>query len=293
MERDSGNQNDVGTRHLPVLLEPILELFAPDEADRQFKILDCTLGGGGHTEAFLNNWGSCVVTALDRDQAAIDRSLKRLAPNASRLNAVHGNFSDLDSLFPANTRFDRILADLGFSSDQLDDPSRGFSFRTNGPLDMRLDRTQELTAEAVVNGYLPGELTGVFRRGGAGPASRRIADAILRSRPIRDTAHLATVTRDAVRSFERKKRAKNSEKSSSDPATVPFQAIRIEVNGEFTAIERLLDQMPQFLTPGGTVAVITFHSLEDQLVTKRMRSWAQTVPHGRRGLVERHPIGRM
>ena len=291
MERDNDGQINNSTRHLPVLLDPILELFSADSAG-PLSILDCTLGGGGHSAAFLNRWRDCKVTALDRDLDAINRSGARLAQYGSRFRAIHGNFADLDTLLPAAEPFDKILADFGFSSDQLDDPSRGFTFRANGPLDMRMDRTAELTADTVVNRYSPGQMASVFRRGGAGGVSPRLADAIMRNRPIRDTAHLAAVCRDAVRSFERRKRGKSAgESGTSDPATVPFQAIRIEVNGEFEAIERFLDHLPNYLSPGGTAAVITFHSLEDQLATRRMRGWSQTISHGRSGLVEREAIG--
>lgn len=297
MEPEDGRP---ATRHRPVLLNQVLELFAPDSGDEsQMRILDCTLGGGGHSEAFLSLWRNCTVTGLDRDINAISRASARLSGFGPRFTAIHGSFEQLDQLLPLSGpegsagRFDRIIADFGFSSDQLDDPSRGFSFRHNGPLDMRLDQSAALSADTVVNSYPAGELAAVFRRGGVGQAGSALARAIVANRPIKDTAALAEVMRQVLLPFERKRRKKGAQGGGSDPATVPFQAIRIEVNGEFAAIDRLLDFAPQFLAPGGVAAMISFHSLEDQLVARRMRGWSHEISHGRSGVIERPALGKL
>jgi 16S rRNA (cytosine1402-N4)-methyltransferase len=300
---ESREDGQKGTRHKPVLLAPILNLFAPSSPS-PLHILDCTLGGGGHSFAFLERWRDCTVIGLDRDIQAIERTAPRMALFGSRFTPICGNFEQFDQLISNNTlnagasgrskiKFDRILADFGFSSDQLDDQSRGFSHQLGGPLDMRLDQTSELTAATVVNSYSLGELIGVFRRGGVGPVSSALARAIVSARPIADASVLANLIRETVIPFERKRRKKGAQASGSDPATVPFQAIRIEVNGELTAIDLLLDLVPEYLAPGGVAAMISFHSLEDQIVTGRMRGWSQTISTGRAGPIEREPLGRL
>ncbi|MCL4133303.1 UNVERIFIED_CONTAM: hypothetical protein GTU68_050150 [Idotea baltica] len=160
-----------------------------------------------------------------------------------------------------------MLVDLGVSSFQLDITERGFSFRNDAPIDMRMDTTQALSAKEVVNDYEPIELKRVLQRGGLGADSLKVARSIVDNRPIETTGQLANICSEALRQFAPQK--------GRSPATVVFQAIRIEVNDEFGEIERFLDEVPSCLAPGGKLAVISFHSSEDKLVASRMRSWAR------------------
>jgi len=247
------------TVHVPVLLQECIEALKVRDGGRY---LDCTLGGGGHSEAILSASEGCTLVSFDRDQRAVERAVERLAPFGERFTAVHAPFSKV--VDTEQGRFDGILADLGISSDQLAE-GRGFSFRDDGPLDMRMDESAPRTADEVVNTYGEGQLIRVLKRGGCGSEARYVARAILKHRPLRSTADLNQLVQGVMKGRKSGK--------SSNPATVVFQAIRIEVNGEFEEIETLLDGIPQLAHPGGRVAVISFHSLEDKLIASRMRDW--------------------
>ncbi len=273
------SMTNVDTRHIPVLLDEVLEYLAPENDCGDCLLLDCTLGGGGHSEALLEQCASMYLVGMDRDLAAIRRVQERLSPFSNRICLIHGNFADieehLEQLPPDATeifeargrRFHRILVDMGLSSDQLDDGSRGFSFRSEAPLDMRMDPSASLTAAEVINTYDPKELKRVLQRGGVGARSASLAKAIVADRPLTTTKELADICTSVLRTHGPSPR--------QHLATVPFQAIRIEVNDEIGAIESFLDTVVQFLAPKGRLAVISFHSLEDQLVTKRMRRWSR------------------
>lgn len=240
--------------HVPVLLEATLSTLAPQEGERY---LDLTAGYGGHATAFLNKTGNYSGSVLvDRDDYAIEH-LSALAARGARL--MHEDFaSAAQELFKAGERFDVILVDLGVSSPQLDMGERGFSFRDNGPLDMRMDRRQHLSASTLVNKAPAAELERIIRLYGEEPlaTARRYAEAIVKARPIESTGQLAKIIEQSYR----------GKWAKVHPATRTFQALRIAVNDELGQIETMLPLLPKLLNKGGRVGVISFHSLEDRLV---------------------------
>ncbi len=244
--------------HVPVLLHEVVAALAPSEGE---VLVDCTLGLGGHTEALLQA-APCRVIGLDRDPWALQQARRRLAPFADRFTAVHSPFARLGEVLDelGLDHVDGILADLGVSSPQLDERERGFSFQ-GGPLDMRMDSTQELCADQVVNQWSEGELARLVRRFGEEPRAAAIARAIVKERPIRDNEHLARVVATAARADRRRR---------VHPATRTFQAIRVAVNDELGQLRELLSSATSRLSPGGRLAIISFHSLEDRLVKKHL-----------------------
>lgn len=243
--------------HIPVLSQEIIEglNIIPDG-----HYLDATLGGGGHTELILSSFPNVSVTAIDRDENAILSTSQRLAEYKSRLQLWQGNFADY---VPFNTLFDGIIADLGVSSPQLDIPERGFSFRKEGDLDMRMNQNQSLTAAKVVNHYQEKQLADIFYLYGEERFSRRIAKMIVQKRPFYTTIKLA----EAIAScFPAKHR-----RGKIHPATRVFQALRIVVNEELESLEKFLQKAPLWLKKDGRIAVISFHSLEDRIVKHQFR----------------------
>jgi 16S rRNA (cytosine1402-N4)-methyltransferase len=264
------SQSPLPTQHLPVLRDAVARAVAPDgAAPLSGWWLDGTLGGGGHAAAVLERLGpDGRLLGLDRDPAALERAQQRLAPFGSRAKFVHGSFADLDRIAAAQgiTRFAGIVLDLGYSSDQLDDPLRGLSFQRSGPLDMRLDPQASTTAADLVNTWPADELADLIWRLGEDPRSRRIARAIVAARPLETTTQLADVIAGAAPPRPRGKRR--------HPATRTFQALRIAVNDELAALEQALPAAIDHLSPGGRLAVISFHSLEDRIVKRAMRAAA-------------------
>ncbi|HAL73854.1 MAG TPA: 16S rRNA (cytosine(1402)-N(4))-methyltransferase [Clostridiales bacterium] len=254
--------------HLPVMLEPVLELLNIRD-DGLY--VDCTLGGGGHSAAILTKLGpQGRLVAIDRDQDAQQAGRERLAQVANHSNwqTVHGNFSDLTGIFAdlAITGADGILADFGVSSWQLDQADRGFGYGQDGPLDMRMDHSNGPTAADVVNSRSQEELVRILRDYGEERYAGRIASAIVAYRnrqPFRSTAELRDVVIRAMPAAARQE--------AQHPARRTFQAIRIEVNQELAAIEQLLANAPDLLNHGGRLCIITFHSLEDRLVKEAFR----------------------
>jgi 16S rRNA (cytosine1402-N4)-methyltransferase len=231
------------------------------------QVLDCTLGGGGHSEALLAS-GSSVV-ALDRDEAAITEARKRLASYeaSGRFLAIRGNFGEIDRIQELNGRaFDAILADLGVSSHQIDADERGFSFRPGALLDMRMDRRSTTTAAELLNTLDEAELSHIFREYGDEPRATRLARQIVYRRerkPMRVSDDLV----DAIRG------AFGARMGPGDFARL-FQAVRIAVNEELEVLERALPLLRDKLKPGGQLAVISYHSGEDRLVKHTMREWS-------------------
>jgi 16S rRNA (cytosine1402-N4)-methyltransferase len=252
------NQNHL---HEPVLLTHVLEYLNPKEGD---SYLDLTGGYGGHANAILertkNPKSACLV---DRDQNAIAELEKRFAGQGVQL--LHADFlSAAEQLKNQGRQFDLILADLGVSSPHLNQASRGFSIKADGPLDMRMDQTQSLSAEVMVNTYEAKELEGILRRYGEEPKARHIASLIVENRPLKTTSELATVVAKAWPGY-----------SKVHPATRTFQAIRIAVNDELELLRKSLPMwMLDLLAPGGRIAVISFHSLEDRLVKQVFSEYA-------------------
>ena len=221
-------------------------------------VVDATFGGGGHTRRLLDALPSSVrILGIDRDPAAL-----RTAPEDDRLVVVHGRFGDLDDILDT-AGIDTIsgaLFDLGVSSHQLDEPERGFSYRSPGPLDMRMG-DNSLTAGEVVNEWPEADLARAIHTYGEERFAGRIARAICRARPISDTEQLAGIIRDAIPAATRR--------TGGHPARRTFQALRIVVNDELGELERGLDAALDRLTPGGRCVVISYHSLEDRLVKRR------------------------
>jgi len=244
--------------HRPVLLQASIELLQPRPGA---VFVDCTLGGGGHARALLERIApGGRLLGIDRDPAAIDRVAETLTGFDPPPKLVQGNFADLD-LIAADNGFDRVdgvLLDLGLSSYQLDDGERGFSFRADGPLDMRMDPASPGTAEQLVNRLDRAGLARVIRTLGEERWADRIAEFIVRRRPLRTTRDLASAVEAAI--------PRGAWPKDIHPATRTFQAIRMEVNDELGSLERGLKAAISILTPGGRMAAISFHSLEDRLV---------------------------
>jgi 16S rRNA (cytosine1402-N4)-methyltransferase len=252
-------------RHEPVLLAEVVELLAPWRGGR---FLDCTVGLGGHAEAILEagTLAGVELVGVDRDPMAIELARKRLSKFTGRVELVCGNFREISNLVGSWAPFAGILADFGVSSLQLDVAERGFSFREEGPLDMRMDPRSMPAAELVAKASEE-ELRNIFRDYGEEPEARRIARAIVAARkkkPLSTTRQLREVVC----------RAKRERRRGVDPATRVFQALRIAVNDELRAIDRLLDQAIELLAPDGRLVLISFHSLEDRRVKERLRELA-------------------
>lgn len=226
---------------------------------------DCTAGAGGYAERILQRGDERVVIAMDRDAAALERCRERLARFGPRVSYVQDGFARIERAAQGRLPLAGIVADLGLSSDQLQDPDRGFSFQAAGPLDMRFDRRQELRAERLVNAGGEKALADLLFRLADERFSHRIARAIVRARPLRDTRHLAEVVAGAV-----PRRARGR----LHPATRTFQALRMAVNDELGQLAALLQAAPALLAPGGRFVVVSFHSGEDRLVKQSFRSQA-------------------
>jgi len=250
------------TRHIPVLFDQVLSFLRASEGGR---FLDCTLGGGGHTEGILKANPENRVVAADRDVRAIERAHRRLASFGERVELRQLNFQELSGALHGE-RFTGMLADLGISTDQLFE-ERGFSFKDDTPLDMRMDESQPVSAHQLVNDLPERELYIVLREGGVGPEAKQVASAIVRARPVGTTRQLAELVATVLRGKHREKQV--------HPATVVFQALRMKVNEERAQIEALLDSAPALVSAGGRFVVITFHAIEDKVVTQRMRAWQQ------------------
>jgi 16S rRNA (cytosine1402-N4)-methyltransferase len=250
--------------HIPVLYHEVLQLLRPQPDGRY---LDATLGAGGHTAGILQaSAPTGRVLAFDRDPEAIAFARQQLAPYGDRVTYVNASYTAMAHLAPANgfTALDGILFDLGLSSRQLDDAGRGFSFMKDGPLDMRFDPTQGETAADLVNNLSEAELADIFWKYGEERRSRRLAREIVNNRPFASTRQLADFVAVQVKGRER-----------IHPATRIFQALRIATNHELKAVETGIPAAIELLKPGGRIAVISFHSLEDRFVKQLFRRLSQ------------------
>ncbi len=265
-------------RHQTVLLSECVEAIVKDPNGIY---VDCTLGGGGHSAAILEKLGpQGRLIGIDRDPAAVEAAAVRLARFASQIQLVQGNFAELDVLLTrlGVGKINGILFDLGVSSPQLDQPQRGFSYMNDGPLDMRMNPAQSLSAHRVVNEYSEDELTGVIIEYGEERWARRIAKFIVAARQERElasTAELVAVITAAIPASARRQ--------GPHPAKRTFQAIRIEVNGELKVLAEALKTAIDRLAPEGRIGVISFHSLEDRIVKNTfagllVRGPVRTVP---------------
>ena len=247
--------------HRPVLLDEVVGFLRP-ALEQGGIFVDATLGRGGHARAVLEAAPAARLVGIDKDPAAVAAGRADLASFGDRIQVVQGDFKELASLLErlgiASVR--GVLFDLGVSSPQLDEASRGFSFRSDGPLDMRMDTTQPRTAEDVVNNYAETDLARVISTYGEERFARRIAKAIVRSRPVSGTRALAEIVKEAIPAATRR--------TGGHPARRTFQALRIEVNGELDALELGLVDAIDHCEPGGRVVTISYHSLEDRIVKR-------------------------
>ena len=231
--------------------------------DARGTYLDCTLGEAGHAEAILKRLTTGRLIAIDRDGEAVERARGRLEEYGGKVSLSQVSYSDIDKA-AGGEPLQGIVADLGLSRRHFETPGRGFSFQREGPLDMRIDQRQGLTADQIVNSYDEKRLADLIFRYGQERRSRRIARTIVRGRPIRNTTQLAAVVERAVPRSHRRR---------IHPATKTFQAIRIAVNDEIAQLESMLESAPKLLTNGGRMVVISFHSLEDRCVKVAHRRW--------------------
>ncbi len=239
--------------HVPVLLQEVLNSLQPKDGEHY---LDLTAGYGGHASAVLSITNA-PATLVDRDENAI-AVLDQVFANNSQVEHVHASFLHAaEKLVSEKRQYDLILADLGVSSPHLDNTHRGFSLKSDGPLDMRMDPTQDLSAAYVVNSYSQAELTRILREYGEEPKAAQMARAIISARPLSSTLELAAVAKKVWPGY-----------SKSHPATRLFQAVRIEVNDELGQLEKALPLLTKVLKPSGRVVIITFHSLEDRIVKR-------------------------
>ena len=252
--------------HVPVLLDEAVGYLVPDPGRMEGVVVDATLGAGGHAERLLDAMGpGGKLFGIDRDADALSRARDRLARFGDRVRLAHGNFDDLADLVRAEgwDLVAGVLYDLGVSSMHFDDPARGFSYQHDAPLDMRMDRTQQLTAKEVVNRYPQRDLTRILREYGEERWASRIAQFIVRERrrrPLSTTLELVELIRDAVPSAARR--------VGPHPARRTFQALRIEVNGELDALRSSLPQAVAMLRASGRLVAISYHSLEDRIVKR-------------------------
>jgi 16S rRNA (cytosine1402-N4)-methyltransferase len=244
--------------HIPVLRAEVVSLFASVPPG---VVVDATLGAGGHAAALLEAYSSLHIVGLDRDPAALEAARERLLPFGDRVDLRAAPFSTLESVLsdPGLKPLAGVLFDLGVSSPQLDWAERGFSFREDGPLDMRMDPTSGPTAADLVNGLPVEDLAALFRENGEGRLAGRIARAVVKSRPLTSTRQLAEVVASAVPAPARRK---------GHPARRVFQALRIQVNDELGQLEAALPAAIAHLAVGGVCAVISYHSGEDRLVKR-------------------------
>lgn len=257
---------DPAQRHRPVLRDRVVELLEPALAEPGSVCVDGTLGMGGHAEGILERCPAARVVGIDRDQEALDLAGRRLAPYADRLTLVHAVYDEFAAVVASLglETVDAALFDLGVSSLQLDEEARGFAYRVDAPLDMRMDQSSGVTAADVLNTYEPAELARVLRDYGEERFARPIARAVVREREreaFTTSGRLVELLRGVIPAA--------SQRSSGHPAKRTFQALRIEVNRELAAWEAALPAAVDSLAVGGRVAVLSYHSLEDR-ITKRV-----------------------
>ncbi|MDP2654021.1 MAG: 16S rRNA (cytosine(1402)-N(4))-methyltransferase RsmH [Candidatus Omnitrophota bacterium] len=253
--------------HIPVMYREVLEWLRPSAGAF---IVDCTLGLAGHSRMIVEMIGpQGRVIGIDRDKHSLALAAERLQQFSGQCDLVHDDFRHLDKILSARgvSQVDGILLDLGISSFQMDNPQRGFSFRSDGPLDMRMDQESYISAYDLVNSLSEQEIAAILRNFGEERWHSRIARYLVSHRPFQSTQELREAIVKAVPS--------SSLRQKIHPATRSFQAFRIAVNRELEALQITLERAADFLKPGGRICVISFHSLEDRIVKQQFRSWAQ------------------
>lgn len=261
--------------HIPVLLNEVLEYLDPKRGD---KYLDLTAGYGGHAQEILERTKNSEVTLVDRDQNAIGYLKQKF--KGRNYEILHSDFlAESISLQQAGRKYDLILADLGVSSPHLNEASRGFSFMSDSKLDMRMDQTQEISADYIVNHFDQRKLAKFIREYGQEPKAQKISRLIVENRPIKSTVQLAQIIKQAWPGY-----------SKIHPATRTFQAIRILVNDELGQLESSLPIWGDLLSPGGRLVIISFHSLEDRLIKQFFKKNASSNYDSTMNLLTKTPI---
>jgi 16S rRNA (cytosine1402-N4)-methyltransferase len=267
-----------GSGHLPVMTDRVVALLAPALQPPGAILLDATLGRAGHASALLSEHPGLTLIGVDADDAAIEASRARLAPYEGRVTLVRARYDAIGEILAGlgHPSVQGVLFDLGVSSPQLDDPSRGFAYSRDAPLDMRMDQSGPLTAADVLNTYPAARLARVLREYGEERFARRIADAVVRERaktPLTSTLRLSEIVRDSIPAPARR--------SGGHPAKRTFQALRIEVNGELEALRAALPAALDAVAVGGRIVVLAYHSLEDRMVKQALTAAAaDTTPPG-------------
>ena len=256
----SDRDDEPGFDHAPVMVGEITAVFSSVPSGT---VVDATLGGGGHAAAILESRDDIDIVGIDQDRDALDAARARLAAYGDRVRTSQRRFDEFDEALADHgvERISGALFDLGVSSPQLDRGDRGFSYRHDGPLDMRMDADQTWSADDVVNGYSESDLARIIKRYGDERFASRIARAICAARPIQTTTELAAVVTSAIPAAARR--------TGGHPAKRTFQAIRIEVNDELGVLPDALDQAVRATRPGGRIAVLSYHSGEDRIVKDR------------------------
>jgi len=259
--------------HIPVLLDECLDALAPAISGSNAIVVDGTLGLGGHADAILDRFPNVTVVGIDRDTIALEHARTRLAKYGSRFVPVHTTYDDVTNALASigAKKTNGILLDLGVSSMQIDDADRGFSYSIDAPLDMRMDSSSDVTAADIIRDYGVRELENIFREYGEEKLANRYAKAIVRARettPINRSGELVAVLNDAT---------PYALKNSGHPGKRVFQALRIEVNGELDILRDAIDNALKALAPGGRLAVLSYHSLEDRIVKTAFASASTSV----------------
>lgn len=266
-DKSETSRSSPAGRHVPVLMDRVLELLAPALTGGPRIVVDGTLGMGGHSEALLAAHPELTLVGLDRDRQAIALAGERLAGYGDRARLVHAIYDELPEVLEELkiARVDGVLLDLGVSSLQLDETDRGFSYSRDSDLDMRMDQSTELTAADVLNTYPAGELIRILRDFGEERFAKRIVSSVVRRRerePLRTSAELVELLYDAVPAASRR--------TGGHPAKRTFQALRIEVNGELESLRGVLPAALNSMAVGGRLVVLAYHSLEDRLVKQAL-----------------------
>ena len=269
---------DRAASHVPVMLDRVRGLFAPALSGPGAVLVDATLGRAGHTRALLGDHPGLTVIGIDADQTALEESTHLLGADLSRVTLVQAVYDQIPAILAdlGQPSVQGVLFDLGVSSPQLDDPSRGFSYAHDAPLDMRMNRSGQLTAAGVINTYPAGRLARVFSEYGEERFARRIAEAVVRERsrePITSTLRLAEIIRNSIPAPARR--------TGGNPAKRTFQALRIEVNDELGALRRAVPAALDAIAVGGRIVVLSYHSLEDRIVKRTLSQRSvDTTPPG-------------
>ncbi len=256
--------------HKPVLLNEVIQGISAKDGN---VIVDCTFGAGGHSRAILQTISNATLIAMDQDKTSLETAIKDIADTKNKIIPVASNFREIEKALAQNgiEKADRILADLGFSSDQMDESKRGFSFLRDEPLLMNMKSPVEendLTARELVNTWDEENIFTIIKYYGEERYAKRISRAIVEARteaPIETTARLVSIIESAVPAMYKRGRI--------HPATRTFQAIRIAVNDELSALKELLSKSISLLNTGGRISIISFHSLEDRIVKDQFREW--------------------